>query len=125
MIDIEEFKKRFPNMFRKLDYIEAPLGWKNLIEQMCKDIIKYETFFSHDSQYQPVAFVQIKEKFGSLRVYYDGGFINDEPAKPLLDVIRAYEDMSGKICSRCGSNVGVSHAANRGWIYTACKDCIT
>jgi len=124
MIDIQEFKQRFPRMFRKLDYIEAPKGWKDLIEHMCLDIIKYEAFFSQQHLYQPFAFEQIKQKFGALRVYYLGG-AEGHPAKPISDTVRAYEDASTKICCVCGStDVRPMRMGRTIWGSPSCKDCI-
>ena len=119
MIDIEELKQSFPNLFRKLDYIEAPKGWKDLIKHMCLDIIKYEAFFSQQNLYQTsFAFEQIKQKFGALRVYYIGGF----PSKVISDIVRAYEDASTKICCVCGStDVRMGRSP---WGLPSCKDCI-
>ena len=63
----------------------------------------------------PFVFTQIKEKFGTLTVYHDGG---DE-------VVRAYVDFAGAMsavtCEECGSTTDV--VRSQGWICTRCKAC--
>jgi len=59
-------------------------------------------------------FVQIKEKFGGIRIYYSGGddYING--------VISLADEMSYKICEVCGN----SGKPNKGgWITTLCNNC--
>lgn len=59
-----------------------------------------------------VVAIQIKEKFGTLRFYYNGG-------DPWVDGITSMADsMSGRTCEVCG-NVGKQNS--RGWIRTLCK----
>jgi hypothetical protein len=118
----EEFKQKFPALFEKLDYMNLPEGWKDLVNDLCMDIIKCETLYQIP-QYEPVVFSQVKEKYGGLRVYYEGGFINDEPVYPILYTIRKYENMSLKTCSICGTKDNSKLQAIRGWILTCCADC--
>ena len=58
--------------------------------------------------------VQIKEKFGTLRLYHDGG---DDYCH---GVVVMAEVMSGCTCEVCGSP---GHTAGRGWIRTLCDRC--
>ena len=60
-------------------------------------------------------FVQIKEKFGGLRVYPNGG--NSE----IWKLISKAEKESYKICETCGSKENVSQTS--GWISTICQKC--
>ena len=59
---------------------------------------------------------QVKEKFGSLRFYYDGG---DEH---ISGIVRMAEAMSGSTCEDCG-NVG--QRISGGWIRVLCNTCNT
>jgi hypothetical protein len=59
----------------------------------------------------PVVAVQIKEKFGTLRFYYDGG---DEY---IAGVLSMAESMSARTCEQCGS---LGTARGGGWIRTLC-----
>ena len=78
-------------------------------------------------------FIQIKEKFGTLRFYYEptiGGIVQDI----MNDVIRTAEDASGNTCEVCGNSNGRSNPSkgikydstvsvkdNRGWYKTLCN----
>jgi hypothetical protein len=64
--------------------------------------------------YYPVNLEQVKEKFGGLRFYYNGG---DDHVAGLVDMA---EEMSYKICEQCG-NAGKPNKG--GWIITLCDKC--
>lgn len=94
--------------------IECGKGWYWLLDNLLETISNYiENNYSKLSC--PIKIVQIKEKFGGLRFYYDGGD----------DMIRGMvlfaEDLSYKICETCGSTKEVFHTS--GWIKTICKKC--
>lgn len=118
----EEFKQTFPSLFGKLKYMNIPEGWKDLFNDLCMELIKIETLFQVP-QYEPIVFAQVKEKYGALRVYYDGGFINDEPIQSIVNTIRTYEDMSLKTCSICGLRDNVKLKTIRSWMTTCCSKC--
>jgi hypothetical protein len=64
--------------------------------------------------------IQIKEKFGSLRMYVKGsGYAQAEP------IVAKAEIETQSICSVCGSKEDVKRgvkAKNDGWILTLCKE---
>lgn len=60
-----------------------------------------------------VVITQIKEKFGSLRFYYQGG--DDE----ISGMVRMAESMSGVTCEECGAP---GHQRGGGWIVTLCDE---
>lgn len=68
-------------------------GWYGIISSMCKAI---ESHIKHSKEPIDFKFTQIKEKFGTLRVYSDGAdaFING--------VIRMAENMSAITCEVTG-----------------------
>ncbi len=88
-------------------------GWYWLIDQLCRNIQSYIDNNDKDSQ---VVATQVKEKFGGLRFYYNGG--NDY----VHGMVRLAESMSYHICEQCGSTKNVSQT--KGWIYTLCEDCL-
>ena len=59
-------------------------------------------------------FVQIKEKFGTLRLYHDGG---DSYCDGVVDMAEA---MSAVTCERCGAP---GKPNDGGWISTLCDGC--
>ena len=63
----------------------------------------------------PVVASQVKEKFGGLRFYVDGG---DDTVHAYIDFA---ENLSYYICESCGSMDHVGTTS--GWIVTLCKSC--
>jgi len=60
---------------------------------------------------------QVKEKFGGLRFYINGG--DDE----VYGMISFAEHLSYHICEQCGSTENVKVRSPRGWISTLCDRC--
>jgi len=88
--------------------IECNDGWFSLLSKLCDDIVAANP--SED-----FCFAQIKEKFGGLRVYIDGG--NDV----IFDLLNAVEEASYKFCESCGSCDEVTSEGS--WIKTLCASC--
>lgn len=59
---------------------------------------------------------QVKEKYGSLRFYYNGG------DSMIHGIVWLAEDMSYDICEVCGSTKNVTQT--KGWITSLCEDCM-
>ena len=132
--------KRYPKIFQDRN---APMnttcmcwgfsvgdGWYWLIDNLCLNIQnhidnhnddcvqykgKYEQYKDYEIIPQVVA-VQVKEKFGGLRFYYNGG---DDHIRSLVDFA---ESLSYKICEDCGTTKNVGHTTSGG-IGTLCEDC--
>lgn len=66
----------------------------------------------------PIVAVQVKEKFGGLRFYIDGG---DETVHSYINFA---ESLSYHTCEFCGSNQDIGQTTS-GWITTMCKNCAT
>ena len=95
---------------------ECQDGWYQLIDTLCDTIQGYidRNKKYNDIEIPQVVAIQVKEKFGTLRFYYDGGD----------DVIRGMvwlaENLSAEICENCG-NPGELVKSN--WIQTLCNTC--
>jgi hypothetical protein len=92
-------------------------GWVLLLDDLCDNIQQYLKWSHHVPQ---VVFGQVKEKFGTLRIYYHGG---DDFVRGLID---SAEHLSLHICQKCGkfdSNV-TKTSINDGWIQTLCENCV-
>lgn len=88
----DELASEYDYEFTWLD--EMPETWKNAFGlKMCQELkeVLIKTNSLNDFRIQ-----QIKEKYGTLRVY--SNFINDEIER----VIRKYEEMSMMFCIKCG-----------------------
>lgn len=92
--------------------VECGEGWKSLLENLFADI---RVIAESDPSMPPVRVLQIKEKFGALRFYYDGG------NNAVADAVRNAEHASYETCELCGSTKDVGHTS--GWILTCCRKC--
>jgi len=103
--------EKYPDLFANIG-IECNMGWYDIISSVCYRIKQHEK--NKKSDYYPVTFDQIKEKYGGLRVYYSGG---DDYVDGVIDMA---EEMSYKTCERCG----FPGSPNRqGWMMTLCDKC--
>lgn len=106
--------------------IECGDGWYDLLDRLCGLIQNHidwrnkqrDMFLKNNphnveipEEISQVTVSQIKEKFGTLRFYYDGG---DEYIHGLVSMA---DTMSGVICEVCGER---GQFRGRGWYYTAC-----
>jgi hypothetical protein len=85
-------------------------GWYPLIDLLCHEI---QWHIDKNAKAGTPQFVasQVKEKFGGLRFYGDGG------DNRISDFIWFAESMSTIMCETCGAP---GKRRGRGWIYTAC-----
>lgn len=96
-------------------------GWYQILDSLCGQIQHYidwnnENFEKGYKQYKQVpqvVAVQIKEKFGGLRFYYDGG--DDH----ISGMVRMAESWAYHTCEECGA---VGKMRNGGWIRTLCDE---
>ena len=91
---------------------ECQDGWFKLIYSMCKEID--DLYKVKGKDINELNILQIKEKFGSLRVYV-GSYIEE-----LEDVIAKYEELSMQICEICGEE-GQNRGVMR--LQTLCDNC--
>lgn len=112
--------KKYPKLFRQKDWsmkkslmcfgLECGQGWFSLISMMCQAI------HNHLKNHKGLKceFVQIKEKYGTLSVYYDGG---DDY---IAGIVLMAEYMSSVICEKCGSPGKIRPS---GWLRCECEKC--
>ncbi len=113
--------EKFPALFVESTYplteslmafgCECGDGWYGIIESACESIAAH----CESNEKRDFAFTQIKEKFGTLRMYSTGG---DEF---ISGVLSAAEEKSYETCERCG-NPG-SRNTEGYWITTLCEGC--
>jgi len=80
-------------------------GWKNLVTLawlVCKQ------------QDPPRAIVQVKEKWGGLRIYISSG------PRSMFDFLIKIEKLSFKVCENCGKT---GKPRLNGWVKTLCDKC--
>lgn len=105
-------------------------GWYNIINMLCACIQGHidwvekqrawevkrgqetgESGYPRTAHVPQLVATQVKEKFGTLRFYYDGG--DDE----IRGMVRMAEAMSAVTCEECGAPGELRHG---GWIRTLC-----
>lgn len=104
---ILNLQDKFPNMFTDQWVIinsHVPKGWQKIIYNLCDAIHA----FSHN-----VKVLQIKEKFGTLRFYYDGG---DERVRGMV-ILAEY--LCSKTCQETGKDGDLYF--KQGWYCTLNK----
>lgn len=89
-------------------------GWDSLVYKFC---VEANQILERNPEFiASFMIVDIKEKYGTLRIYCYGG--NDE----MWDLIIKYEELSESICEECGD---VGELRDYGWLKTMCDDCYT
>lgn len=93
-------------------------GWKGII----KDTDAKLKFV--DPNYK---IVQIKEKFGGLRYYYDQSVEYDSvPSRIMEDIVRSAEHYASRTCERCGTSkpsAKVEVRLHKYWYFGYCQAC--
>ena len=104
----EIFKDRYGDMKKTAMCwgIETDDGWYKLINKLCSDIMKA------CGKTIPIA-TQVKEKYGGLRFYIDGG--DDD----IFTLISKAEEKSEYICEICGEKGKIRE--KKGWFKTLCQ----
>lgn len=129
--EYESFSKRmeetFPKMFsKKYGGFATGKGWWPLLEKLCHVIQRHIDHVNNSrarllesnphnhkipDEVPQVVIEQIKEKFGTLRFYYQGG---DEY---IQGAVWLAESLTDQLCETCG---GIGTRRPGGWIRTLC-----
>lgn len=91
--------------------IECNFGWLDIIEQACYNINDHVT----RTQFENFKIVQIKEKFGQLRIYTS---FTDTYIDGVIDMACS---MSNCTCEVCGNKGRI--CSEKPWIRTLCDEC--
>lgn len=85
-------------------------GWYQIVDSLCNQI---QNYLNWQKEVPQVIVTQIKEKFGGLRFYYNGG---DEK---IDGMVRMAEEWAEHTCEECGKP---GHERSGGWIKTLCDE---
>lgn len=115
----KELLNKYPEIFRQKDLsmtqtamcwgIDCDKGWYHIIDTLCSRLQRL-TKEGHPQ----VEFVQVKEKFGGLRVYVH------QASDLQYELIDFAEEMSYAICEKCGCPGKLREGM---WIVTSCDLC--
>lgn len=96
-------------------YPEVEDGWRDLVERALGRIVAAVEGCPINS----LAIVQIKQKFGGLRIYWDAGSLPDDVAAQVEEAVELAEARSYVTCEMCGRE-GRLHD-DGGWLTTRCE----
>lgn len=99
------YESRYPDLA-----YECGAGWDELIDRCVDKMLRVDP---------DVNFLQIKEKFGGLRIYFSH---SGKVGNLLDDYVADAEDEAEKTCMICGSTTYVVRTTE-GWIRTECTSC--
>lgn len=108
------FKNRYGDMKETLMCwgFECGDGWYQILDSLCANIQSHINWQNKQEEKVPqVVATQVKEKFGGLRFYYDGG--DDE----ISGMVRMAESWAAHTCEECGAPGTMRQG---GWIRTLC-----
>jgi len=115
--DYEKFAKQMEEQFPKMlggryGGFAVGKGWYPILQTLCSNIQSHIDWCEKQGNPVPQVVVeQIKEKFGGLRFYYQGG---DEQIHGMVRMAEAWADTA---CEECG---GIGKRRSGGWIRTLC-----
>lgn len=119
-IEYETFAKsmeeKYPKMFaNKYGGFAVGKGWYPILEKLCANIQHHIDWQNKNHEKHPVVeqvvVEQIKEKFGGLRFYYQGG---DDKVDGMVRMAESWADIA---CEECG---GIGKRRHGGWVRTLC-----
>ena len=111
---LQQLIERFPRLFRGAQpavWSHVPVGWSAIVETLFTGI----NALLNDDQAKSFRVEQVKEKFGTLRLYVsfdriDAGGVNPKPAvlKSLVDAAVAASEVTCYVCGAPGEmrNIG-------------------
>lgn len=106
----DDLRTKYPALYGQLSHFECGDGWYQILDNLSKEIVE---ILEKNPSLEPPKFVQIKEKFGTLRAYYDGDHSFDR-------LISKAEKLSEHICEACGKP---GKEQPGGWIKILCDTC--
>jgi hypothetical protein len=111
----KQMETRFPKMFAEpYGGFCVDEGWWPILTNLCANIQHHLDWKNKTSEVIPqVTVAQIKEKFGGLRFYYDGG---DDQIQGMVTMAEAWASNTCETCGKPGQQ------RSGGWIKTLCDE---
>ena len=88
-------------------------GWYELLRALFTEITQV---YTEANKTLDVQFKQIKEKYGTLRIYYISKL-------PIDHLILKYRELSESVCERCGQPGSIREEGNEPWLLIRCDKC--
>ena len=111
----KQMETRFPKMFAEpYGGFCVNEGWWPILTNLCANIQHHLDWKNKKSEVIPqVTIAQIKEKFGGLRFYYNGG---DDQIQGMVTMAEAWASNTCETCGKPGQQ------RSGGWIKTLCDE---
>lgn len=123
----EELESKWENFFGDDFYCEMSIddGWADIVNDALEEMFSIVESNGHDKDV--LKLLQIKSKFGGLRIYWlldlEGEEEDVNSLHDLLDeVVSKAEKLCSESCSICSSKEDVINSS-KGWVITICKEC--
>jgi len=111
--NVKLLKGKYPKILKNIKHMDIGDGWFWLIDMLCLSI-KQQLQGLKQGVFK---MIQIKQKFGGLRFYY-------EPYEEhITAMVRLAEHMSYTICESCGTTKNVKQTVG-GYIAPYCPECM-
>jgi hypothetical protein len=104
----------FSSRLKNGECFECGDGWRGVIAELADRLEAYAS----ESKLDGLVVVQVKEKFGSLRVYFRGPI----PAK-VRDWVSTAEHQSARTCELCAAPASLRARPEGGHVRTLCAVC--
>ena len=110
----DELEAKYKSIL-KLNYgFETPIGWYNILAEFLEQVTAFEGWFK---------IVQIKEKFGGLRIYIDTEDDIPEQIRAMIEgLISETEFKANRVCHDCGCNIDRNNTIKHRF-YVLCNKC--
>jgi len=115
----DKIKNDFPRLFPEKFGFECGDGWFDLLYKLARRVDRQVDKLPSD-EHDGVMFFQIKEKFGSLRIYWRITIANSDIVENIRALVNYAEYKSTKLCDKCGKE-GISRN-DIGWVRTLCEE---
>ena len=112
-IALADWNGNMVNDYSYTMYDDVPIGWKQAFGKIMLE--EYREVLIRNHYLKEYQWVQVKEKYGTLRLYSNGA-----PEKVLM-LESKYDYISGFFCISCGRMN--SPLLTGGWVEPLCEDC--
>jgi hypothetical protein len=112
--------ERHPQLFSPTGYPTVGDGWRDLLDRA---LARIAAAVAREGGESEIKIAQIKEKYGTLRLYFDGSKLTDKALAKVHEAIDLAEARSACTCEECGAEGRLYDRG--GWYLTRCPDHAT
>jgi len=124
---LDKLIQDYPVVFRHMDtsvISSVPAGWYSIVDDLCSNLtplLEEALQANPESSDEPLfSLLQIKEKFGGLRIYFMMNTKNDDLYMKVQKMIDIAEDASYETCQITGKPGAL--CKNGRWFMTLCEE---